>query len=139
MKKFLPILAAAMLLASACGQAGAQSGPSKITVTMDEWTVKLSQTSIPAGKVTFALKNSGKLMHELVILKTDLAPDKIPTRPEDATKVQELGSVGEIADVEAGKTKEDAFDLTPGNYVLICNEESHYGSGMHIPFTVTVK
>lgn len=136
MKKLLPILAAAMLLATACGQAGAASGPSKITVTMDEWNVKPSQVTVNAGQVTFALKNSGKLVHELAILKTDLAHDKIPLRPTDAKKVQEPGNIGEIEDVEPGQTKEAVFDLTPGHYVLICNEEAHYAAGMHIAFTV---
>ncbi len=136
MKKILPLLAAAMLLASACGQAGAQSGPAKITVTMDEWNVKLSQASVTAGQVTFALKNNGKIVHELAVLKTDLAHDKIPVRPTDATKVQEPGIVGEIEDVDRGQTKEAIFDLTPGTYVLICNEKEHYQAGMHVAFTV---
>ena len=136
MKKFLPILAAAMLLASACGQAGAQSGLAKITVTMDEWNVKLSQPSVSAGQVTFALKNTGKLAHELAILKTDLAHDKIPVRPTDATKVQEPGMIGEIEGVDPGQTKEGIFDLTPGTYVIICNEKEHYQAGMHVAFTV---
>ena len=136
MKKILPLLAAAMLLASACGQAGAQNGPAKLTVTMDEWNVKLSPASVTAGEVTFILKNTGKLVHELAILKTDLAHDKIPVRPTDAKKVQEPGIIGEIEDVDPGQTKEQIFDLTPGRYVLICNYESHYQAGMHVAFAV---
>jgi uncharacterized cupredoxin-like copper-binding protein len=136
MKKLLPLLAAAMLLTSACAQAGAASGPTKVTVTMNEWGVTLSQASVPAGKVTFVLKNTGKLTHELVILKTELASDKIPMRPAEPKKVTEPGSVGEIEDVDAGQTKQDTFDLAPGNYVLMCNEEEHYQAGMHIAFKV---
>lgn len=136
MRKILSILAISMLALSACGQAGAQPGPAKLTVTMDEWNVKLSQSSVPAGQVTFVLKNTGKLVHELAILKTDLAHDKIPVRPTDATKVEESGMIGEIEGVDSGQTKEEIFDLTPGTYVLICNEEAHYQAGMHIAFTV---
>lgn len=137
MKRFLPFAAIAMLVLGACAQTGsAQSGPAKVTVTMTEWSVKMSQTTLPAGQVSFALKNDGKLTHELAILKTDLPHDKIPARVEDATKVQEIGIIGEIEDVEAGLTKSDVFDLVPGNYVLICNEVSHYQAGMHIAFVV---
>jgi uncharacterized cupredoxin-like copper-binding protein len=137
MKKFLPFAAIAMLVLGAWAQTGnAQGGPAKVTVTMTEWSVKMSQTTLPAGQVTFALKNDGKLTHELAILKTDLPHDKIPVRVEDATKVQEIGIIGEIEDVDAGLTKADVFDLVPGNYVLICNEVSHYQAGMHLAFVV---
>jgi uncharacterized cupredoxin-like copper-binding protein len=137
MKKVLTVITLTMLVLGACAQAGtAPSGPSKVTVSMDEWSVKLSQNSVPAGEVTFALKNNGKLSHELAILKTNLAHDKIPARANDATKVEEPGSIGEIEDVEAGTSKEATFTLTPGNYVLICNEQAHYQAGMHIAFVV---
>lgn len=137
MKRLLPFAAIAMLVLGACAQtSAAQSGPAKVTVTMTEWSAKMSSTTLAAGQVTFALKNDGKLTHELAILKTDLPHDKIPARVEDATKVQEIGIIGEIEDVEAGLTKADVFDLVPGNYVLICNEVSHYLAGMHLAFTV---
>ena len=137
MKKLLPFAAIAMLVLGACAQAGsAQNGPAKVTVTMSEWSVKMTQTTLPAGQVTFTLKNEGKLTHELAILKTDLPHDKIPARVEDATKVQEIGIVGEVEDVEAGLKKTGVFDLVPGNYVLICNEVSHYQAGMHLAFVV---
>lgn len=136
MKRLFTLITLAMLILSACAQGTAQSGPAKVTVTMEEWSVKLSQSTVPAGPVTFVLKNNGKLTHELAILKTDLAHDKIPLRPTDAKKVQEPGNVGEIEDVDAGTSKEATFDLTPGNYVLICNEEVHYQAGMHVSFVV---
>ena len=136
MKKIISLLAVSMLALSACAQTSAQTAPAKVTVSMTEWAVNLSQNSIPAGKVTFVLKNAGTITHELVIVKTDLAMDKMPMQGEDPLKVDESASIGEIGDVEAGQTKEDIFDLAPGNYILICNEQSHYMSGMHIAFTV---
>ena len=136
MKKILSILVISMLALSACGQASAQPGAAKVTVTMTEWAVNLSQASIPAGKVTFVLKNTGTVTHELIIAKTDLAQDKLPIQTEDPLKVDESASIGEIGDVDAGQTKEDIFDLAPGSYVLMCNEQSHYMAGMHIAFTV---
>ena len=137
MKRLLRLAAIAMLVLSACAQTGsAPSGPAKVTVTMSEWSVKLSQPSVLAGQVTFVLKNDGKITHELAILQTDLPYDKIPVRANDAKKVQEPGMVGEIEGVDAGNTKEATFDLKPGNYVLICNEEEHYKAGMYLAFVV---
>ena len=40
-------------------------------------------------------------------------------------------SPGEIADVEAGKTKSATNDLTPGKYAMICNVPGHYEQGMY--------
>ena len=137
MKRLLPLVSVAMLVLSACAQAGStRSGPARVTVTMSEWSVKLSQPSVLAGQVTFVLKNDGKITHELAILQTDLPYNKIPVRANDAKKVQEPGMVGEIEGVGPGITKEATFDLKPGNYVLICNEEEHYMAGMYLAFTV---
>lgn len=135
MKRLAPLVAIALFILAACAQAG-QAGPGKVTVTVDEWTVKPSQASVPAGQVTFAVKNTGKLTHEVAILRTDLAHDKIPVRDTDPTKVQEPGMIGMIEGVDAGQTKQALFDLTPGSYVLVCNEASHYQAGMHIAFVV---
>ena len=137
MKRLLLFTMIATLVLGACAQTGsAPGGPAKVTVTMSEWSIKLSQTSVQAGQVTFAVKNDGKVTHEMAILKTDLSHDKIPVRAENAKKVQEPGIAGEIEDVDAGATKEATFDLKPGSYVLICNEEEHYQAGMHLAFVV---
>jgi uncharacterized cupredoxin-like copper-binding protein len=136
MMKVVALLTAATIALTACGQVGAASGPAKINVTEDEWHITMSQTSIPAGQVTFVLKNQGNLQHELVFLKTDVAQDKIAPSADEPGTVDESASIGEIEDVDAGQTKEATFDLKPGNYVLLCNKESHYESGMHVAFVV---
>ena len=131
--KRLGVLAAVTYLLAACGQAGSAG---KITVTMDEWSIKLSETSAPAGDVSFVLKNNGKVTHELAILKTDLAPDRLAYRANDPSKAEEPGNVGEIEDVAPGASKEGTFKLTPGKYVLVCNEPEHYKAGMRIALVV---
>ena len=131
MRALMTFAVTAALLLAACAQ-----GPAKLTVTMDEWSIKLSQSSVPSGSVAFSLQNAGKEEHELVILKTDIAPDKLALRASDPTKVEEPGAVGEIEEVAPGTSKEATFDLQPGNYVLICNEATHYQAGMRIAFVV---
>jgi hypothetical protein len=116
-------------------------------VTLQEFSVIPAPKSAPAGQVTFDAKNTGpKDPHELVVIKTDLAPDALPTTSEG--KVDENGAgievIGEIEEFKVGETQSKAFDLTAGSYVLICNvveeeegkTEAHYKLGMRTDFTV---
>jgi hypothetical protein len=81
--------------------------------------------------------------HELVIIRTDLAPDQLPVVdgrvPED-----QVDLIGEIEPFNPGTQAADTFSLEPGNYVLICNlaeveegeMESHYEPGMRARLVV---
>ncbi|CAB4897648.1 unannotated protein [freshwater metagenome] len=52
-------------------------------------------------------------------------------------KVSEDTTVGEVSELDAGKTGTVTLDLKPGKYVLVCNIEKHYAQGMRAAFTVT--
>jgi len=150
-RAYLPVAAAilaAAMIAAACGgdneekeTAGGSQG-TKVNVTLSEFVVSPQPASAPAGNVTFVAKNEGKEKHELVIVKTDLAPDKLPTKADGS--VDEEGSgikvVDEIEEFESGGTEELTVKLDPGKYVLLCNiveeDESHYQKGMHAAFSV---
>jgi uncharacterized cupredoxin-like copper-binding protein len=90
-------------------------------------------TKVKAGKVTFVASNKGALDHELVVLKTNLAPTKLPVK---GTKAVEVGRVGKIPPLKPGQTKTLTLTLKPGKYVLICNVAGHYKAGQHAAFTV---
>ena len=110
----------------------APRGEQLVTVTMDEWVLHPSVAAVSPGKVTFEVVNQGKTGHELVILKTNRAPNDLAMRT-DGVKIDEAASgqnVGEIEDIEAGETKTASFELTAGRYVLTCNEPEHYKQGM---------
>lgn len=141
MKGLIGVLAAASLLAAACGGTAHASttapAGSHVTVTLgDNMKILLDKSSVPAGSVTFSVTNTGKVQHEMVVLKTDLPEGQIPADATEAGKVSEDASVGETDDMDAGATKEVTLDLAAGSYVLICNEVGHYASGMHTTFTV---
>jgi len=97
-------------------------------------TMTVAPTSAPAGKITFTVKNEGTVIHEMVVLKTDVAYDQIPVAKN---KISESTAVGEVADIGKGKTKSGTMKLKAGNYVLVCNISKHYGLGMRAAFTVT--
>ena len=127
---------------SVSGSSSTDGGGSATTVdvTLTEFQVLLSTTDISAGPVTFNVKNDGTVEHEFVVFRTDLAEDALPT-DDEGTEVDEdasgLEPMGEVEDVPVGGTASFDATLEPGEYVGICNVPGHYGSGMHIHFTVS--
>ena len=136
--KVLAMLAIAAAVGSGCAAAAApvpaQAGTVKATLT--DMKIAVDRDAVPSGPVTFVVKNAGAVAHELVVLKTDVAQDKIASDADEAGKVDETGNVGETGDMVAGETKTFTVTLSPGHYVLMCNEVGHYASGMHMTFTV---
>ena len=141
-RRVLALLMAGALLA-ACSAA-----PSKdIKGTLEEWKITLSPTTGAAGEITFTINNVGEKDHEFVVVRTDLAPDKLPTVADgdEAGTVDEEGAgieaMGEKEDILAG-TDNNVLKLTlaAGHYVIFCNVHDedlvHYQKGMHTDFTV---
>lgn len=139
------LIAVAALLAACQGGGTAASassggGGTTIDVTLTEYEIVFSPSAVPAGAVTFDVTNDGTVVHEFVVFKTDLDEEALPEASgEDAIdeSASELESMGEVEDVEVGGTKSFTATLEPGDYVAICNVVGHYGSGMHLHFTVS--
>lgn len=136
---------AVTVLLSACGDDGGtgggdggSGGAATVDAALSDFSIVLSANSVAKGSVTFNATNEGPSVHELVILKTDLAPDALPV---DAAKVDEAGPgvelIGEIEEFASGATEPGTFDLSAGSYVLVCNIPGHYPAGMTVGFTVT--
>ena len=142
MKALLATAVVSVLLLAACGIAGgtgaSTTNPNGRTVnaTLTDSKIVLDQTTVPSGKITFNVKNAGTMVHEVVVLKTDVAADKIAPNPDEPGKMSEDGSQGESGDLNPTEAKTFTLDLQPGNYVLICNQPAHYLLGMHIAFIV---
>jgi len=140
---------AASVAASASAASPAPSGSTSVSVGLQEFAIVPSVASVPAGTVKFVAKNTGPDdVHEMVVLRTDLDPAALPVDKDGKADEEADGitSIGETGDVAVGATKDVAFDLAPGKYVLICNivqtepdgsKEAHYKVGMRTAFTVT--
>ena len=98
-------------------------------------TMTVSPATVPAGKVTFVVKNTGTINHEMVVLKSDAALDGLAVDTEG--KVSEDTTIGEVGEFEAGKTKSVTLDVKAGRYILVCNIAKHYGMGMRAAFSAT--
>jgi uncharacterized cupredoxin-like copper-binding protein len=139
----VPALALSLV---ACGDNGdngdsgdGSSGGVEIHATLDDFDIKLDETSAAAGQVAFEVDNEGPSTHEFVVVKTDLAPDKLPT--DENGDVDEEGdgitAVDEIEDIAKGDSPKLEVDLEAGDYVVFCNLPGHYRQGMHATFTAT--
>jgi uncharacterized cupredoxin-like copper-binding protein len=124
---------AAVAVAAAALDASATRSATTVTVTEKEWSLTPKPARVKAGSVTFVLRNAGKLEHEVVVLRTNRAAAKLPTKGPRAV---ETGKQGEISKVKPGKSGRVTLRLKAGKYVLICNVPGHYKAGQHSAFTV---
>ncbi len=93
--------------------------------------IEASPSKVKAGKVRLEVSNGSKAMvHEMVIAKAD--PDSALPYDSADSKVDEgsVASLGEVAELDPGKSGTLDVVLEPGTYVLFCNVPGHYDSGM---------
>jgi uncharacterized cupredoxin-like copper-binding protein len=130
----IALLAALVALAVAVA-AGAMPKTATVSATEQEFKLSPKPTKVKTGKVTFTVRNIGHLAHEFIVLKTNIAANKLPKKGQRAV---EVGRVGRIpGEIKAGQTKTLTLNLKPGKYVLLCNLPAHYASGQYAAFTVS--
>ena len=138
------------LALAACGNDSGSSGSSDagnpegstVVVELGEWDFVPSVESVSAGVVTLEAVNRGGEVHELVLFKTDLAPEDLPVDEEGS--VDESGEglelIDEVENVKPGESKSFTVDLAAGTYVMACNlienGQRHFMNGMYRVFTV---
>ena len=131
------------------GQAGLLSAQAATTVKValapkgDPTKLVPSRSSVRAGQVTFIVHNYSNIPHktygvpdaaeghELVVLKTNLPPDKLRTDHKNGDAAIETGRVGKPVVLDPGKSGSITLTLTPGKYVLLCNLYGHYVTGQY--------
>lgn len=117
-----------------------------LAVELVEFSVVPEKASVPAGSITFRVTNNGpEDEHEFVIIRSDLAPNELPTADDGSVLEDDVDVVDEIEGLAVGDSGEVTVDLEPGAYVLICNIvqeeddgtiEAHYERGMRTRLTV---
>jgi uncharacterized cupredoxin-like copper-binding protein len=112
-------------------------GAQEVTVSLTEFAIDVDPASLTDGSVVFQVANDGFIDHNFRVIATDLAPDALPTSG-GLVDEEQLEVVASTSDFGAGGTETSTVEqLTPGNYVLICNFIGHYQSGMFVGFEVT--
>jgi uncharacterized cupredoxin-like copper-binding protein len=99
--------------------------------------LRLSLTTVPAGEVTFQVKNSStEVIHEVLVFP--YVEGKLLPYDADLSTIDEekAGTLGEVSETDPGKTGELKLTLAPGKYALVCNIPGHFANGMWAVFTV---
>ena len=145
---FIAALAAIAFAVAPGGSKGA--APGVVGVTLAEGSLKPAVKSVRAGRVTFDTTNAGRVEHELLVVKTDLAPGDFPMGLEGPA-VKLAGDVvlgvphshgsheakrAALRHVQPGSSRRETVVLKPGKYVLLCSLPGHYESGQRAALTV---
>jgi uncharacterized cupredoxin-like copper-binding protein len=109
--RFLVLLAIAAFSSTAAAQS--------IPVTLSEWKVKLGRDTVPAGKITFQIKNEGQMTHGFFVRGNGV----------------QQGS----PDIAVGQSGTLSVTLKPGSYTVYCPlaDLSHRKAGMMTTLVVT--
>ncbi len=110
-------------------------------IVLREWAVETGGARAQAGPVHLRVDNAGpQEVHGLVLIRTDIALDQLPTDAQGKVDVGAPGIevVGEIGALAVGEQIQATFELAPGRYVLFCDagdtdgrSEPYYRRGMY--------
>jgi len=95
-------------------------------------SIDINPKSVLHGKVKFNVTNASKnVIHEMILSPVS-DPDKILPYIDKENKVDEESSIhlGEVSELDPGKTGALIVDMKPGKYILYCNIAGHYMAGM---------
>ncbi len=148
MRKAECLIAGFMLAAAAPMASAPAAAENVVQVEMQDASVdgslqgmhmKLDRDAIKAGRVTFQVANQSQaLVHELHVLRTNLAGSQLPyDSKKDVFVESKVKNLGEVSDMEPGKSGKLSLNLKAGSYVLACNKPGHLHAGMWTKFTVT--
>ena len=107
-------------------------------VTLSDFRVQPTATAVAAGNVTFQIANAGKVQHELLIFRSDLAPSAYPMKGGNID--EEAAGITKVSDgdnLDPGTSQTRTVDLSqPGTYLFVCNLPGHFKAGMYSVVTV---
>jgi uncharacterized cupredoxin-like copper-binding protein len=115
------------------------TGPTDMAIHLSEWSVGVA-TSVAAGPVNLSITNIGKVPHELLVFKSDLAPAAFPLDAK-GNIIEDGPGITLVSDgdnIDPGKSQSRPVDLSqPGTYLFVCNVPGHFKAGMFTVVNVT--
>lgn len=105
-----------------------------VSVELSEWAVK-APSDVDAGSVSFVTRNVGTTPHDLVLIRTDVAADRLAKTSAGQVDESKYTVVGRLAQLNAGQSQTLQAQLPADEYVLICNVVGHYDLGMRTGIT----
>lgn len=100
--------------------------------------IDVDQMNVPAGKVTFDVNNASKeTIHEMIVTPVANTDAVLPFNAnENRVEEDSAGDLGEVSELDPGKSGTLSIDMKPGTYVLYCNVPGHFMAGMWTTITV---
>src|SRR3954453_6063576 len=100
--------------------------------------IRVDRSTAKPGKVIFRVKNMSKDMtHEMIVARASNPNKPLPYVANESRVDEEAAKdLGEVSELDPGKSGELALDLEPGAYVLFCNVPAHMAAGMSAVLTV---
>ena len=82
--------------------------------------------------------NSEKTIHEMLVLPIKETSTPLPyLKGENRLDEKKTNSLGEVSELDPGKSGTLTLNMKPGKYLLVCNVPGHYAAGMWTLLTVT--
>ncbi len=105
---------------------------------MAKMGIEIDKASVPSGKVTFEVTNVAKeLQHEMLVAPVSDENTVLPfVDAENRVDEEKSGDLGEVSELDPGKSGALTLDLKPGTYILFCNIPGHFMAGMWTLITV---
>ena len=144
---FRPVALAAASVVVIAGGCSSDSAKTPVALKLTEYAITVDAPAVRTGKVKISAANIGGGKHEVVVLATGDVGG-LPTRDDgslDEDKIDAALKMGEVGEIEIGKSGSKSFDLKPGTYTVMCNlvdknadgtVVSHYAKGMTATFLV---
>lgn len=100
--------------------------------------IDADQKNVPAGKVTFEVTNASKeTIHEMIVTPVANTDAVLPYNPnENRVEEDQAGDLGEVSELDPGKSGTLSIEMKPGTYILYCNVPGHFMAGMWTTITV---
>jgi hypothetical protein len=108
------VVAAALPLASGCGEPDAVAVEGPLRLTISEYRVSPQVVRVPAGRVELVVRNAGTMVHQLQIRTLDRTRALATSPP-----------------LRPGETARLTVELPPGDYVSTCPLDRHDTLGEH--------
>ena len=148
----LACLVAAVAFIGIGSSANASPTGTLIGISERDFHISATTAHVSAGDFVLRIHNNGPDQHELIIAPVHRGRvpggsydrtygfGDLPLRSDGLTVDEEAIHNSEVASVEPrqpGATEYLKLHLAPGRYVLFCNMEGHFMSGMHTILKVT--
>lgn len=101
--------------------------------------IKLDVATVKAGKITFEVTNDSKaIIHEMILSPLPDGTTELPyIVDENRVDEEKADHLGEVSELDPGKSGSLSVDVKPGTYIVYCNIPGHFVDGMWTELTVT--